>query len=102
MHLEHHGVKGMKWGVRRQRKPTGTTKTKKSKFDQKERLKKAREQSHIAERVIRTSMEKRPEFKKALKEDDFDAYEKFETEFYRRYDNLVKMDYDKFMKKYGR
>ncbi len=31
--LQHHGVKGMRWGVRKDRKPSGTTKPKQKKED---------------------------------------------------------------------
>ena len=30
-HLQHHGVKGMKWGVRKDKQPSGSTKMRKSK-----------------------------------------------------------------------
>lgn len=113
-HLEHHGVKGMKWGVRRERSKFSDTKTRKD--SKKSRIDRYQKQSKKASSVVTKAMDKRPEYKKMNK--DFDLYingkldeksevrmldkmDKYETEFYNRYTTLMKMNYEDFMKRYG-
>lgn len=83
-YLEHHGVKGMKWGVRRERKK-----------DMKQRLKNNQEKAKMASKLVNKSMAK-----SMKKGNEFEDYVKYETEYNRRMDAYNKKSYAEVKKEY--
>lgn len=83
-HLSHHGVKGMKWGIRRNRKKSSSSSSKSAdkqiKKDRKNDLKKRRTMSNdeLRKRIERLKLER--EYKSLTKE-DIEPGRKFVSDF---------------------
>lgn len=83
-YLEHHGVKGMKWGVRRERRKTMN-----------QRLKESKDKTKMANDMVSRSMKK-----DTKKDTSFDDYVKYETEYNRRMDSYMNKSYKDVKKEY--
>lgn len=66
--LEHHGVKGMKWGVRKKRETSGTKRKKRTFSEKVKALRKKRAAKRVARAKARAEKKQQEAQKKAAKE----------------------------------
>ena len=105
-YMYHHGIKGMKWGVRRYQKADGSLTAAGKKRSQKQlakSLKKAKNQEEANE--ILTSNKHFQNAKKSLsptKEKAYDAHDAVDKQFEKEYANNMKRAYKETDKVWGR